>query len=114
MLRSLRYALSTRICVKTTSAKRTIVQFNKPGPPPLPAEQQREFEELVRAANSGTTTIETNNQDLLHPDARKPIPPEFEGEVNPQTGEIGGPKREPVRQWTAEGDWSYKGRVSDF
>lgn len=52
---------------------------------------------------------------MLHPDARKPIEPEFEGEINPKTGERGGPKREPVRQWTEEGgDWSFKGRVSDF
>ncbi|KAG4304010.1 hypothetical protein PORY_002533 [Pneumocystis oryctolagi] len=26
----------------------------------------------------------------VHPDARKPLPPEFEGDVNPKTGEIGG------------------------
>lgn len=49
----------------------------------------------------------------LHPDARKPVTPDFEGDVNPSTGERGGPKKEPVGQW-AEGDWSYKGRVSDF
>ena len=39
--------------------------------------------------------------------------PEFEGEKNPKTGEVGGPKNEPLR-WGAEGDWSYSGRVTDF
>ena len=40
---------------------------------------------------------------------------EFEGDVNPVTGEQGGPKREPVGRWGEDdGDWSFKGRVSDF
>jgi hypothetical protein len=93
----------------TTSFKRTIVSFQRPGPPPLAAEQQREFEELIRTAN----TTANVSDDGMHPDARKPVQPEFEGDTNPLTGEIGGPKREPVRRWV-EGDWSYKGRVSDF
>lgn len=44
---------------------------------------------------------------------RKGAPPEFEGDVNPKTGEVGGPKNEPLR-WGAGGDWSYNGRVTDF
>ncbi|KAI0191314.1 DUF1674-domain-containing protein [Astrocystis sublimbata] len=44
---------------------------------------------------------------------RKGAPPEFEGEVNPRTGEVGGPKNEPLR-WGAGGDYSYNGRVTDF
>ncbi|KAK1827032.1 hypothetical protein QBC39DRAFT_184932 [Podospora conica] len=44
---------------------------------------------------------------------RKGAPPEFEGEVNPKTGEVGGPKNEPLR-WGGDGDWSYNGRVTDF
>ena len=50
-----------------------------------------------------------------HPDARKPLEAQFQGDVNPSTGEQGGPKREPVGRW-GEGheDWSFKGRVSDF
>jgi hypothetical protein len=39
--------------------------------------------------------------------------PEFEGDTNPKTGEVGGPKNEPLR-WGGEGDWSYNGRVTDF
>lgn len=52
----------------------------------------------------------------LHPDIRRGAKPEFEGERNPKTGEIGGPKNEPLR-WGSTGktgDWSYNGRVTDF
>lgn len=49
----------------------------------------------------------------LHPDVKRGVQPEFEGERNPKTGEVGGPKNEPLR-WGHEGDWSYNGRVTDF
>jgi len=49
----------------------------------------------------------------LHPNIRRGAPPEFEGEINPKTGEVGGPKNEPLR-WGDSGDWSYNGRVTDF
>jgi hypothetical protein len=49
----------------------------------------------------------------LHPDIRRGAKPEFEGERNPKTGEIGGPKNEPLR-WGGDVDWSYNGRVTDF
>ncbi|KAI0675224.1 hypothetical protein C8Q78DRAFT_528384 [Trametes maxima] len=93
----------------------------RPAPPPLPREQQREFEELVRSAQAPLSTsqrVDPSEREAdiaLHPDARAPIVPEFEGEVNPATGEQGGPKREPVGKWGEDdGDWSFKGRVSDF
>jgi hypothetical protein len=44
---------------------------------------------------------------------RKGAAPEFSGDKNPKTGEVGGPKNEPLR-WGSEGDWSYNGRVTDF
>lgn len=52
----------------------------------------------------------------LHPDVRRGAKPEFEGDVNPKTGEVGGPKNEPLRWGSTErsGDWSYNGRVTDF
>ncbi|KAJ7647256.1 hypothetical protein FB45DRAFT_892888 [Roridomyces roridus] len=80
----------------------------RPAPIPLPREDQREFEDLQRAAQQGTSD--------QHPDAREELKPDFEpgfqgNSVNPTTGEINGPKREPVG---ATGDWSFKGRVSDF
>ncbi|KAI0743521.1 hypothetical protein C8Q80DRAFT_1181715 [Daedaleopsis nitida] len=93
----------------------------RPAPPPLPRDQQREFEELVRAAQAPLSAPQKGNvtaqeADIaMHPDARAPLPAEFEGEVNPVTGEQGGPKREPVGRWgEGDGDWSFKGRVSDF
>jgi len=49
----------------------------------------------------------------IHPHLRRGAPPEFEGDVNPKTGEVGGPKNEPLR-WGGGGDWSFNGRVTDF
>lgn len=82
-------------------------RLNRPSPPPLSPELQREFEELVRQARLPSP------EPARHPDASEPVQPEFDGDTNPHTGEKGGPKREPVHNW-AEGDWSHKGRVSDF
>lgn len=90
--------------------------LNRPSPPPLPANQQREFEDLVRRSQTplsrspGQSEVELS----LHPDARKPVEPDFRGDVNPATGERGGPKKEPVKKWGDEGDWSHAGRVTDF
>ncbi|MCJ1300900.1 putative mitochondrial protein, conserved [Hypocenomyce scalaris] len=55
----------------------------------------------------------TGDGEELHPDIRRGVKPEFEGEENPKTGEIGGPKNEPLR-WGGDVDWSYNGRVTDF
>lgn len=50
-------------------------------------------------------------QPNVHPAQEKDPLPEFPNGVNPQTGEIGGPKGpEPTRY----GDWERKGRVTDF
>lgn len=97
-----------------------LISNSRPSPPPLPQEQQREFEELQRLAQQPLlvrgTKADLEAELALHPDARKPVKAAFEGNVNPITGEQGGPKQEPVRRWSNEdeGDWSYKGRVSDF
>ncbi|KAF9049792.1 hypothetical protein BJ165DRAFT_1453806 [Panaeolus papilionaceus] len=84
------------------------ISLNNPSPLPLPPKEQREFEDLMRKANQST-------QDT-HKDAPTKLKPEFEGDVNPLTGEKGGPKVEPVKRFGADpgGDWSFKGRVSDF
>ncbi|MCJ1472031.1 putative mitochondrial protein, conserved [Lambiella insularis] len=55
----------------------------------------------------------TGDGEELHPDIRRGAQPEFEGERNPKTGEVGGPKNEPLR-WGGNVDWSYNGRVTDF
>ncbi|KAI0531692.1 hypothetical protein GGR58DRAFT_492826 [Xylaria digitata] len=108
-----------------------------PSPPRLPPDEQAEFERLQRTANtqegfnatsspdfSPTTTAaapEINRENANAQDVgaaqpvplRKGAPPEFEGDVNPRTGEVGGPKNEPLR-WGAGGDYSFNGRVTDF
>lgn len=94
--------------------------LDRPSPPPLPRADQREFEELVRKAQAPLSHASMGREQAeaelaMHPDARQPLQAEFEGEVNPATGEHGGPKREPVGRWgESDGDWSFKGRVSDF
>lgn len=95
--------------------------LNRPSPPPLPPKEQQEFEELVKAAGTtaayGSDAAEEadaqsriQKDDELHPDARRAPLPEFEGDTNPITGEVGGPKREPLKH----GDWSFGGRATDF
>ncbi|KAJ3044027.1 putative mitochondrial protein, conserved [Rhizophlyctis rosea] len=77
-----------------------------PGPLPLgdPA-AQRDFENLLKNHSESLSFSD------IHPDAPKPVASEFEGDKNPVTGEIGGPKgKEPTRY----GDWERKGRVYDF
>ncbi|GKZ33339.1 putative mitochondrial protein, conserved [Aspergillus brasiliensis] len=103
---------------------------SSPAPPRLPKEEQELFEELQRKSTGAFSTPQINQSpdsepavaaeinatgkgEELHPDVKYGVKPEFEGEKNPKTGEIGGPKNEPLR-WGAEGDWSYGGRVTDF
>ncbi|EJS44710.1 fmp21p [Saccharomyces arboricola H-6] len=110
-------------------AVRSITSERIPSPPKLPREEQEEFERLQRIATSqeaidqynaratGDHTKESLNSSLLtkndigafSPEFSKTIP-EFEGNVNPKTGEIGGPKQDPLRH----GDYSFNGRVTDF
>ena len=71
-----------------------------------------------RSEDAGPSTVnaKVNAQgkgEELHPDVRRGAKPEFDGERNPKTGEVGGPKNEPLR-WGDAGDWSYNGRVTDF
>jgi hypothetical protein len=90
---------------------RRVSSLSRPAPPSLPQKQQRELEELIRKARTSSLGEATQ----LHPDAPEPLKAEFQGNINPTTGEEGGPKREPVGRWSAEGgDWSFKGRVTDF
>lgn len=100
----------------------------RPAPPKLPASEQAEFERLQREAavssafqpssdarkeqtQAQSTTI--TEEESVNPALFRGAPPEFEGDKNPKTGEVGGPKNEPLR-WGGEGDWSYNGRVTDF
>lgn len=128
MIASMR-SMATRLPIGPTrswvltgmTSRRTVASnINRPSPPPLSREQQREFEELMRTAQAPLSGApmsrgEAEAELALHPDAREPIKAQFEGNINPKTGEEGGPKREPVGKWVDDGgDWSHKGRVTDF
>lgn len=100
-----------------------------PSPPKLPKAQQEEFERLQKIANSQAAIDDYNNKmagngintsgdnygetktDIggFSTSYLKTIP-EFEGDVNPKTGEKGGPKQDPLKF----NDWSFNGRVTDF
>jgi len=70
----------------------------------------------IEAEAVNARVASTGKGEELHPDIRRGAKPEFEGDVNPKTGEVGGPKNEPLR-WGSDGksgDWSYNGRVTDF
>lgn len=96
-----------------TTQRAQLPPLNRPGPPPLPAADQREFEELIKKAAHPAQQTLTGSVDVegRHPDAPRSPAPAFEGDVNPLTGEKGGPKREPVRP---NSDWSFNGKVTDF
>lgn len=110
----------------------------QPGPPKLPAKEQAEFERLQREAavssafqpestpsETSTTqaavteTTTTSSSEEVKSELReggglyRGARPEFDGDKNPKTGEVGGPKNEPLR-WGSAGDWSYNGKVTDF
>ncbi|GAA5974102.1 hypothetical protein JCM11641_003435 [Rhodosporidiobolus odoratus] len=105
-----------------TSSSSSSSSFTRPSPPPLPPKEQREFEELIRKSSAplsrSTSPDDRGGQpeglvdvdEVHHPDYRARPKAEFEGEVNPRTGESGGPKREPL----VHGDWAYGGKVTDF
>ena len=97
---------------KTVNLIKSYSSFSRPGPPTLPPNEQKEFERLQKQAQEvNLNEVESDNNDL-HPNAiKESLRSEFEGDVNPETGEIGGPKREPLR-WKNE--WSYGGRATDF
>ncbi|TPX51926.1 hypothetical protein SeMB42_g01768 [Synchytrium endobioticum] len=85
--------------------------FARPGPPPLgDPKAQREIDELLKAA-ARLEQVDAK-EGKAHPDAPKTAASEaWDGDKNPVTGEIGGPKgKEPTRY----GDWERRGRVFDF
>lgn len=87
--------------------------FSKPGPPPLPPSDQAEFEALLKANQTigATPAVTAPSEELAaHPDIRKGPKKDFEGDVNPRTGEQGGPKTDPFK--AGPGDWQYGGRVT--
>jgi hypothetical protein len=105
--------LRIRSLTTSPTALRNAPSFSRPGPPPLPAADQAEFEELVKANQTvGTAPAqpEVSAGDMEHRDIRRGARPQFEGEVNPATGEKGGPKVDPFI--AGDGDWQFGGRVT--
>lgn len=96
--------------VPFTMSRDPITPFIRPSPPPLPPKEQAEFERLVKQQQAPFSSSDSNQETEVHPDLRVKPPPEFEGDINPKTGEVGGPKRDPLK-W--EREWAYGGRVSD-
>lgn len=105
-------ASSWRLTPSLTT-KRHQSDFSRPAPPQLPRAQQREFDELLRRVNAPASkpaegiegdepVLEISMEDLaMHPDFRKKPKAKFEGKTNPETGEVGGPKNDPL----AHGEW---------
>ncbi|KAB8303030.1 hypothetical protein EYC80_004484 [Monilinia laxa] len=100
----------TDVVTNTSSSLRAKPQINQ-----SPATTAAEKEDIELAAVNARVSA-TGKGDELHPDIRRGAKPEFEGEINPMTGEVGGPKNEPLRWGSSaeRGDWSYNGRVTDF
>ncbi|WWD19013.1 hypothetical protein CI109_103470 [Kwoniella shandongensis] len=86
--------------------------FSKPGPPPLPPSEQAEFDRLLKANQTVGASPAIVEEPELHKDVRRGPKPEFQGEINPKTGERGGPKNDPFI--AGDNDWQYGGRVTDF
>lgn len=106
MLSILRLSQRTigRRSLATTSALRA--GFDRPAPPALNRNEQKDFEELLRRVNApasqplnGNSEMamdDSEREEVMHPDFRSKPKAAFEGETNPDTGEIGGPKHEPL------------------
>ncbi|KAI5951300.1 hypothetical protein KGF54_004374 [Candida jiufengensis] len=118
-----------------TSITRLYSKFNEKyqGPPKLPRKDQEEFERLQNIAmsqiaiedyNDRLAQEQQNMQDIT--DNKPPVVqensdigsfaylktiPEFEGDVNPKTGERGGPKQDPLKR---SDEWTFNGRTIDF
>lgn len=98
----------------TPRAPPTINQSPHSASPPTPSSRPQVNQTPDAAAEDKVYKVAADGEgEELHPDIRRGARPEFEGEVNPKTGEVGGPKNEPLR-WGASGDYSFNGRVTDF
>jgi len=86
-----------------SSNKAAIINSTMKVPKPIPLgnlEDQSEMDRIIERGGGET------QQTIIIKDKKQ-----FEGEINPETKEIGGPKgMEPTRF----GDWEKNGRTSDF
>jgi hypothetical protein len=104
----------TTVTVNPTSTSETPTQRIRLQINQSPASEPAK--EHIETAAINARVAATGKGEELHPDVRRGAKPEFEGDVNPKTGEVGGPKNEPLRWGSTgdRGDWSYNGRVTDF
>jgi hypothetical protein len=79
--------------------------FSRPAPPALGRKEQKEFEDLVKSYVAPASMPEhkeavmseaEEDEAVMHPQFRQKPKAKFEGETNPETGEVGGPKHEPL------------------
>ncbi|KAF8539991.1 hypothetical protein BDD12DRAFT_835408 [Trichophaea hybrida] len=110
--------LFTRRALSTSALRPATFNLrDRPAPPRLPKEEQEEYERLQQQSTGAFQTSHTANPDEveiseseMHKDLRRGSKPEFEGDRNPVTGEVGGPKNDPLRHR----EWTYNGRATDF
>ncbi|QIW97834.1 hypothetical protein AMS68_003352 [Peltaster fructicola] len=100
------------------STPRSLTSATDPAPPTGNAgsetiRSQSEADKMLDMLKEKARLEASGDGEELHPNVRRGAAPEFKGETNPKTGEVGGPKNEPLR-WGHESDWSYNGRVTDF
>lgn len=78
-----------------------LTSFSRPSPLPLPRADQQEFEELLRrvqnpARPSAAGADAQADEASMHPDYRPKPKSKWQGKTNPTTGEVDGPKHEPL------------------
>ncbi|KAK3896835.1 hypothetical protein C8A05DRAFT_20275 [Staphylotrichum tortipilum] len=110
-------ALSSHTAIPTTpdpplATSRHVTQPTATSPSPS-SPQEGAAVKAQGAGQDGGDGGESISAGSLSGGVRRGAPPEFEGERNPATGEVGGPKNEPLR-WGSGGDWSFNGRCTDF
>jgi len=100
----------------TTNPTADSTQASRPRPQINQSPPSKVAQDDIELATVNARVAAMGKGEELHPDIRRGAKPEFEGERNPKTGEIGGPKNEPLRWGSTgeKGDWSYNGRVTDF
>lgn len=117
-------ASSSRVALRplsSTNPSAAPPSFSRPSPPPLPPADQAEFEALLKANQTVGATpaiVEDPTKgeraaelaDETHRDLRRGPKRQFEGDTNPKTGEVGGPKTDPFI--AGDGDWQYGGRIT--
>ena len=114
--RQLALSLQIKRTVESNSQIACNNHHHTPAVPPLGLLFHRWNSSKHDAESSTTASDEQPQPDSTgqlkkHPDVEREPLPEWPGDVNPHTGERGGPKGpEPTRY----GDWERKGRVSDF